>query len=97
MQSLCGEVRLKRSLDRAWQKVHHSALLSKSPLTVESAQQFQAQISTHIRRIQDQLREERFDFGVARTVIVKKASKGVRPLVVAVTAGSDLHFTGWAW
>ncbi|WP_276719241.1 hypothetical protein [Pseudooceanicola nitratireducens] len=60
--TLYGEVRSQHNLFSAWRHVKRSALNSPNPKIKGEAAEFEHEHQKHLRRIQDQLREQRFHF-----------------------------------
>jgi RNA-directed DNA polymerase len=85
-QELVLEVRKRKTLYRAWLAIQRNARYSKSETTRKEIEQFSQDSEKHLRRISDQLRENRFKFPPAKGVKIpkdKKNKKDFRPLVVA--------------
>ncbi|GAA6150579.1 group II intron reverse transcriptase/maturase [Pseudooceanicola nitratireducens] len=86
--TLYGEVRSQHNLFSAWRHVKRSALNSPNPKIKGEAAEFEHEHQKHLRRIQDQLREQRFHFDdVEGTLKDKKkreaAGKNPRPIAIA--------------
>lgn len=79
----CKQVRLKKSLWKAWRHVFRASLRSVSEQNREAAWEFDAHAATRIDRVQRQLREGRFEFAPARGIPKKREGKSPRPIVDA--------------
>lgn len=70
------------ALHSAWRKVHQNGLKSLSSETREAIREFDASAPQQIRRIDRQLRQEKFEFIPQKGVLKKRPGKKPRPLVV---------------
>lgn len=70
------------ALHLAWRKVRENGLRSLSSETREAIKEFDASAPQQIRRIDRQLRREKFEFVPQKGVLKKRQGKGPRPLVV---------------
>lgn len=76
-------IRTQASLHRAWSVVRDNGLASSSPETREEIKFYSKELTRNLNRISTQLRENRFSFGKAKALLIKKKSGSPRPVVVA--------------
>jgi RNA-directed DNA polymerase len=79
----CKQVRLTKSLWKAWRHVFRASLKSASEQNREAAWEFDAHAAARINRIQRQLQEGRFKFAPARGIPKRREGKSPRPIVDA--------------
>jgi retron-type reverse transcriptase len=87
MRTLFDDIRTDENMFSAWRHVKRSALNSDKPEIRGKASEFEYQHQRHIKRIQTQLREGRFEFdGVEGVLKDKKAREAVgkdpRPIAI---------------
>lgn len=70
------------TLHSAWRKVRQNGLRSLSSETREAVKEFDASAIQQVRRIDRQLREEKFEFIPQKGILKKRPGKKPRPLVV---------------
>lgn len=73
----------KAPLQMAWRKVRQNGLKSASLTTQNLVKEFDAHSENHILQIRNQLQRRRFAFQQQEGVLVRKASGGNRPIVIA--------------
>jgi RNA-directed DNA polymerase len=87
MKTLYDDVRTDENMFAAWRHVKRSALNSDRPEIRGKASEFEHQHQRHIKRIQTQLREERFKFDGVEGVLKDKKlreAKGKDPRPIAI-------------
>ena len=87
MRTLFDDVRSDENMFAAWRHVKRSALNSDNDKIRGKASEFEHQHQRHIKRIQTQLREDRFEFDSAEGVLKDKearkaVNKAPRPIAI---------------
>ncbi|WP_051076841.1 reverse transcriptase domain-containing protein [Henriciella marina] len=87
MTTLFDDVRKTENLHSAWRHVRRSALQSKNGQIRGQASEFEHQSHRHLKRIQTQLRQHRFEFDAVQGVLKDKksriaAGKDPRPIAI---------------
>ncbi|WP_267269924.1 reverse transcriptase/maturase family protein [Pseudomonas protegens] len=83
MVDLYFEVRRVKTLQNAWRVVKSSAQFSSSEEIRNSANEFEAEYISNLRRIQSQLKKESFVFKPQKGIAKKRPGKVPRPLVIS--------------
>ena len=83
---LCTKLRAWSTLKTAWRTVLAAGRASTSPETQADVAAFYAHEDRNLKRIQDSLRENRFEFAPAKGIAKQRPGRQPRPIVVAPIA-----------